>query len=140
MLGCLTCGRKFWVLPQLLICPLRKRSLSGNFIPQVYIQLIPYIRWSTSRMLSLFLFQSVWKLIIPPRVQFFLWLLSKDKILTRNNLSKRQNVADSCLFCGEEESVAHLFFKCVVAMKAWGVMSEVLGVNIGANYESVASL
>jgi hypothetical protein len=91
-------------------------------------------------MLSLFLFQSVWKLIIPPRVQFFLWLLSKDKILTRNNLSKRQNVADSCLFCGEEESAAHLFFKCVVAMKAWGVMSEVLGVNIGANYESVASL
>jgi hypothetical protein len=26
----------------------------------------------------------VWKIIIPPRVQFFLWLLSKDKVLTRD--------------------------------------------------------
>ena len=26
---------------------------------------------------------SVWKLNIPPRVQFFLWLLSKNRLLTR---------------------------------------------------------
>jgi hypothetical protein len=32
----------------------------------------------------------------PPRVQFFLWLVSKDKVLTRDN--KRRNVANlSCL-------------------------------------------
>jgi hypothetical protein len=36
----------------------------------------------------------MWKLITPPRVQF-LWFWSKGKILTRNNLSKGQNVADS---------------------------------------------
>jgi hypothetical protein len=33
----------------------------------------------------------VWKLRIPPRVQIFLWLLSKNKLLTRDNLSKRKN-------------------------------------------------
>jgi hypothetical protein len=35
---------------------------------------------------------SVWKLVIPSRVQFFLWLLSKNKLLTRDNLAKRRNV------------------------------------------------
>jgi hypothetical protein len=33
---------------------------------------------------------AVWKLKIPPRVQIFLWLLSKNKILTRDNLAKRR--------------------------------------------------
>jgi hypothetical protein len=62
---------------------------------------------------------AVWKFIIPPRVQFFLWLLSKDKILNKDNLGKRKNVPDLfCLFFGEEESVAHLFFECVVTKKA----------------------
>jgi hypothetical protein len=37
---------------------------------------------------------AVWSLIIPPRVQFFLWLMSKDKIPTRDNLGKRRNVDD----------------------------------------------
>jgi hypothetical protein len=31
---------------------------------------------------------SVWKLNVPPRVQVFLWLLSHNKLLTRDNLSK----------------------------------------------------
>lgn len=31
---------------------------------------------------------AVWSLKIPPRVQCFIWLLSKNKILTRDNLGK----------------------------------------------------
>lgn len=31
---------------------------------------------------------AVWHLKIPPRIQFFLWLLSKNKTLTRDNLSR----------------------------------------------------
>jgi hypothetical protein len=83
---------------------------------------------------------AVWKLIIPPRVQFFLWLMSKDKILTRDSLGRRRRLDDqTCLFCGEE-SVAHLFFGCVVARRAWEVLSAVLGVQVGYNFESVAKL
>jgi hypothetical protein len=42
---------------------------------------------------------SVWKLTMPPRVQFFLWLLSKNKILTRDNLEKRRPLDDNtCVF------------------------------------------
>jgi hypothetical protein len=32
---------------------------------------------------------AVWKLLIPPRVQFFLWLLSKNKLLTCDDVEKR---------------------------------------------------
>ena len=56
-------------------------------------------------------FSSIWKLPIPPRVQFFLWLLFKNKLLTRNNLAKRRTVNDNtCLLCSEKESINHLFF------------------------------
>jgi hypothetical protein len=59
---------------------------------------------------------AVWKIMVPPRVHFFLWLLSKNKLLTRDNLNKRKEVEDkTCLFCEEQESVHHLFYGCVVA-------------------------
>jgi hypothetical protein len=81
---------------------------------------------------------SVWALKIPPRVQFFLWLLSNNKNLTRDNLSKRQQVDDKTrLFCGELESSLHLFFECVVARQMWGRISSVVGRVIGSSFESI---
>jgi len=32
---------------------------------------------------------AVWKLITPPRIHIFLWLLSRNKLLTRDNLGKK---------------------------------------------------
>jgi hypothetical protein len=62
-----------------------------------------------------------------------------DKLLTRDNLSKRRKVDDaSCLFCNEQESAKHLFFDCVVARYIWNIISEVFGIAIGENFESVA--
>ena len=61
--------------------------------------------------------QHVWKLRIVPRVQIFLWLVYNNKILTRNNLAKRQHVPHmTCVFCSEAESCHHLFFDCVVSI------------------------
>jgi hypothetical protein len=58
----------------------------------------------------------VWKLSVPSRCYIFLWLLAKNKVLTRDNLAKRKRLDDlSCLFCTESESVSHLFFDCCVA-------------------------
>jgi hypothetical protein len=72
-------------------------------------------------------------------VHFFLRLLSHDRLLTRNNLGKRRQVDDkSCVFCSDEESINHLFFECVVSKQAWVVVSEVVGFQMGANYESMA--
>jgi len=82
---------------------------------------------------------SVWKITIPPRVQFFLWPLSKNRVLTRDNLAKRREVSDpSCMFCNDHESINHLFFECCVARNIWLTISEVLGHNLGHCFESVA--
>jgi hypothetical protein len=32
---------------------------------------------------------AVWKLKVPPRIHFFLWLLSNNKLLTRDNLEEK---------------------------------------------------
>jgi hypothetical protein len=66
-----------------------------------------------------------------------LWLLSYNKLLARDNLAKRIKIDDSFyLFCGEDESIDHIFFECVVARQAWGLVSEVIGFSIGNSYES----
>ena len=84
---------------------------------------------------------AVWSLKIPPRVHFFLWLLAKNKVLTRDNLSLRRKVEDeSCLFCNEKESVFHLFFDCVVAKQIWVYISECFGFNVGMNFESIGNM
>jgi hypothetical protein len=81
---------------------------------------------------------SIWSLKIPPRVQFFLWLLTNNKNLTRDNLAKRQHVEDkTCLFCGEAETANHLFFMCVVAEQMWIRISEVVRRGVGVSFESI---
>jgi hypothetical protein len=73
-----------------------------------------------------------------PRIHVFLWLLTNDKILTRDNLSKRKKLNDlTCLF-SENESVNHLFFGCCVSRFAWENLSEILNISIGHDFESVA--
>jgi hypothetical protein len=68
------------------------------------------------------LVSSIWDIKIPPRVQYFLWLLSKNKLLTRDNVGKRRKVDyEWCLFCDEKESVPHLFFDCAV-VNSYGVV------------------
>ena len=73
------------------------------------------------------------------RLGFILWLLANNKTLTRSNLSKRQHLEDlSCLFCGETETVHHLFFGCCVTTSMWCHLSESFDTNLGVNFESVA--
>ena len=83
----------------------------------------------------------VWKLNIPSRVQFFLLLLSNNKVLTRDNLAKRRELNDpTCLFCNDKESFTHLFFQCYVASNVWKYISGWLNKGVGVDFESVASL
>jgi len=83
---------------------------------------------------------TVWKLHIPPRVQNFLWLLSKNRLLARDNLAKWTEVLDqSCVFHAEKESVDHLFFQCCVAKRIWHIVLTMLNLFDDCNYETVAS-
>jgi hypothetical protein len=74
---------------------------------------------------------AVWKLIVPPRAHFFLWLLSMNKSLTRDNVEKRKKIdSNSCLFCNEKDTVNHLFFEYAAAQKIWEEVSEILGEKV----------
>jgi hypothetical protein len=81
---------------------------------------------------------AVWKLHIPSRIHIFLWLLENNKVLTRDNLVIRIHIPDLSMFCSELESVHHLFFDCFVAKIVWSTISDLLGVCVGADFESVA--
>jgi len=81
---------------------------------------------------------SVWNLKLPPRVNYFLWLVCRNKILTRDNLGKRKKIEDdTCLFCNEKERVNHLFFECVVAKQMWTVLSSIFYVQLSDYIDSV---
>lgn len=63
---------------------------------------------------------AVWKLVVPPGIHIFLWLVAYNKVMTRDNLLKRNMQKTlNCVFCSEHESVQHLFCECVVALQVW---------------------
>jgi hypothetical protein len=83
----------------------------------------------------------VWKIRVPPRIHIFLWLLANIKTLIRDNLVKRRNVEDkTCLFCAKAELVHHLFYDCCVAQSMWWTISEITGVDIQSDFESMARM
>ena len=56
-----------------------------------------------------------WDLHLPHKIKKFMWLLSKNKILTKENLLARQWQGDPvCILCNTNvgESTDHLFLKC----------------------------
>uniref|UniRef100_A0ACD5V946 Uncharacterized protein n=1 Tax=Avena sativa TaxID=4498 RepID=A0ACD5V946_AVESA len=82
--------------------------------------------------------QAVWDVKIPPKIHFFLWFVSHNRVLTRVNLVKRQKVDDlTCLFCNKLETCNHIFFECVVATAAWKEVGRITG-NIPVNIEMIA--
>lgn len=71
----------------------------------------------------------MWKLKVPPRIHIFLWLLANNKLLTRDNLAKRREVADkTCLFCSDHESTGRPItcFLIVVLLLLLGKLSLML--------------
>jgi hypothetical protein len=66
--------------------------------------------------------KKIWKSKIPAKIKIFLWLMTFDVLLTRDNLRKRKWQGDPCcVFCDCEESIPHLFFQCPVARIVWSV-------------------
>jgi hypothetical protein len=84
---------------------------------------------------------AVWSLNILPRVHVFLWLLSHNKLLTRDNLCKRQEVSDkTCLLCSENENIQHLFFSCDIVRLLWQDIASILDSVMVVDFESLARL
>jgi hypothetical protein len=56
-------------------------------------------------------FKKIWNAKIPLKIRIFMWLVSHDAILTKDNLIKQKwNGNSSCAFCTEKKDGQHLFF------------------------------
>ena len=76
-----------------------------------------------------------WKMIlkpkIPNKINCFTWLLTKEVILTQENLSKRghQLVAE-CSLCGEQPvAINHLVLHCKWTNQLWSMFISLNGVK-----------
>ncbi|XP_050238461.1 uncharacterized protein LOC126687952 [Mercurialis annua] len=65
---------------------------------------------------------SIWKHQIPPRIQFFMWLVAWDRISCNASLVARGILNPSligCSVCHFEESSVHILLHCSYAWKTW---------------------
>ena len=71
----------------------------------------------------------IWKAWAPPKVKFFAWLAIQDRIWTADRLERRgwKNCGLCPLCSREQESGAHLFFKCRYTLRLWRIIIEKLG-------------
>jgi hypothetical protein len=74
--------------------------------------------------------KNVWKTLALLKVNFFIWTPSLGKVLTIDNLRKRQLVLlDWCCMCKEDgESIDHLFLHCNAANELWQLVFSKFGI------------
>lgn len=66
-----------------------------------------------------------WSIPIPHKIQIFMWLTCKYKILTKDHLkTKGWQGSIKCEFCNQEESVNHMFITCSFARQVWFWMGQ----------------
>ena len=98
----------------------------------------PVYKFITFRGVLPIFIPAMWKLKVPPRIYFFLWLLSKELKCLLEKILARKNLDDTnCVFCTEKESVEHIFFECVVAKQLWQEIFDTIGFNCCQNFEYI---
>jgi hypothetical protein len=72
----------------------------------------------------------LWKLKLPIKINFFLWYLGRDVILTKDNLAKRRwKDSLNCNFCNQIENIQHLLFDCYLAINIWKIINFALHIG-----------
>lgn len=73
--------------------------------------------------------QLIWQKRAPSRIKFFMWLATKGRCLTADNLQKRGWPHDaSCGLCkAEMESCNHLLMKCPLTNRVWRMLRGWIG-------------
>jgi hypothetical protein len=67
-----------------------------------------------------FLRKYLWKLKIPLKIKKFMWFLHNKVLLTKDNLAKRNwKGCTKCCFCGDHETIEHLFIVCPFSKLLW---------------------
>ncbi|XP_072064221.1 uncharacterized protein [Arachis hypogaea] len=66
---------------------------------------------------------TLWKGVVPPRIELFGWFVLVGRVNTKDRLSRLGVIHHSdnvCALCNKEiESVQHLFLMCDIAWKVW---------------------
>ncbi|BBH05413.1 zinc ion-binding protein, partial [Prunus dulcis] len=77
--------------------------------------------WNINKLLQVLLPEAVMRIVNPPRVKMFTWLLTQKKILTNVQRVRRHLSRDpSCPLCHyHEESLQHLFISCPHVLALW---------------------
>uniref|UniRef100_A0A2N9FS98 Reverse transcriptase zinc-binding domain-containing protein n=1 Tax=Fagus sylvatica TaxID=28930 RepID=A0A2N9FS98_FAGSY len=90
-----------------------------------------YYRLLSSQHVSNFPWKSIWQNRVPHKVAFFTWLVAHGKILTIDNLRRRQIcVLDWCFMCKRAgESVNHLMLHCEYAQELWSMIFCMFGIS-----------
>jgi zinc-binding in reverse transcriptase len=63
-----------------------------------------------------------WKLHLPNKIKIFLWLMMQNKLLTNENLQKRNwPCGASCVLCNSimQETTDHIFLSCSFTRRTW---------------------
>jgi hypothetical protein len=78
-----------------------------------------------------FPWKNIWCAKAPTRVAFFVWSAALGKILTHDNLRKRNIVViEWCCMCKKKgESIDHLLLHCDAARELWSFMFSLFGVE-----------
>jgi len=64
--------------------------------------------------------RQVWRLKVPERVRYFIWLLNHDRLLTNYNKSRMRLGSAMCGFCGNIiENSLHVLRDCPLVMPMW---------------------
>ena len=72
----------------------------------------------------------IWKSKAPPRVAFFVWMAVLGKILTMDNLCKKNIIVTKwCCMCKKSgESIDHLLLHCEVALEVWNMVCQLFDI------------
>jgi hypothetical protein len=83
----------------------------------------------TSNVSPTFPWKSIWRMKAPPRVAFFVWSAALGKILTLDNLRKKNMVLiNRCGMCKkDEEFIDHLLIHCECAQFLWNAFFSRFG-------------
>lgn len=79
-------------------------------------------------------YRKMWTLKTPQKIRIFLWLVIKNRILTKDNLLKRGWTGDAhCHFCPAAETVDHFLFACPLARFVLTVVMCAFGLSTAPN-------
>jgi hypothetical protein len=99
--------------------------------PQKGFKVSSYYKVLSSRGDYSFPWKSIWKLKVPSRVSFFVWVASLGRILTADNLWNQNIIFDSwcCLCKADGEMDDHLLLHCPFSREAWDMVFVLFGVH-----------